>query len=206
MAASTRANSAGFSKLEKMTSAQANTIDTNAAAGVRRDSTGTGARSMPLALVGLSTTATFMRVSGGSVFFNTTTATATTWSATFDLLGLPPGHELTQTIVRVQPAVGPHAAAPAKLPHATLYTVATYGTVSTVGTASYTWVSTAAYEAAWSLPINTPGHTIASGKVYRIEVRSETGQYATGTVTMKSIICSVTPDLASGGADFTFWV
>jgi len=206
MAALQRAKSAGFGANEVLTSTQANTIDTNAAAGVARASTVSGAKAMPLAFAGFyGSSATVYQVLNGQAYMNITTATATSRYVSFDLIGLPKGHELYQTIVRLKAAVG-HAGQPAILPHATVYSIGTYGTSSVVGTASWTWTTTAAYEATGgiSLSVDTIGHTITSN-VYRVQLRGETGANAAGPLYIKSLICAVNVDKASGGTDFTFW-
>lgn len=215
MAALSRAKSSGFAVGETMTSAQANTIDANAAAGVKRANTVSGVRSMPLALVGetyttaTATTTHVTRSSAGDTYMPAPTTTGANRKASFAMLGLPVGHTLVGVTVRLQPSPG-HIGEPAQLPVATLYSISSSGVSTVVAAKGYAWAGTAAYHAGVTLDLEASGSTVLSHTIlsspYLVQLRAESGQNATGQVTILGIDANVTVDTASGGTDFTHWL
>lgn len=202
MAANERARANGFGLDDTLTYAELNSIDLNAAGCVNRKNSNTGWRTIHSPGFTRITTAgvvlCYPVTAGVTKFVNTSGALL------FDAPFLPDNHYIKGIRCYILPAGG-HVDEPAGLPQLSLYLA--YGSAQTlVAAASYTWVSTAAYEAGFWLSAGTVYHTIDSQtNNYVIQIGGESGANSVTGMKLKYTQIKVSCATASGGTDFTFW-
>jgi len=203
MAANERAKSAGYSSGGEVLAAELTTIDTNAANAINRNSTTSGWKTV-------SHTISVQRDSSGHIicypYSSRIRFTGTAGSIWLPTQVLPHGHTVKDIRMQIQPA-GDHVAEPAVLPKMVLWKNS-INTCAAVGSASYTWVSTAAYESStpW-LSSGTLTHVIDLETYnYPIQIVAESGANAKAGLQLYYVQVYVSCDKSSGGTDFSFWL
>jgi hypothetical protein len=213
MAASQRVKTGGWSVKEQLTSAQMTTVDITAAAGVRRDSTTGGARSVPCVFLGTLGGAASAIVSPGSNLtwgFRATGSAGAAGTAGFALLDLPHGHTLNSISVKFFAATS-HTILPTTKPRVVLYRKAwNLSTATVLATATFAG-NTAAFKATAGFTLTATGVAASVATInlasyaYFVTVRGESGSGSKASLLMAGLQANVTVDVASGGVDFTFW-
>lgn len=213
MAALTRAKAAGWSRYEQLTSTQADTMDSNGAAGVARASTAGGAKAVSTTYVGTQLGYTAAVVAPGadmSWIFRASGSSGAAGTAIFALVGLPHGHTLNSVTAKFVAAA--HTALPTTLPKIVLkrryYGAATGGVA--LGSADFAG-TVGTYDATAGFSLSATGGATAVRTIdlenyeYWVTIRNESGTGSKGSLALWGIQANVTVDTASGGADFTFW-
>lgn len=212
MAAAARAKPTNWASHEEVTSTQLNTVDTNAAGGVQRTSSHSGAKSLQPVYLGtegggtgaVTDVVTFTAL--GAYRFHASGSSGADGTAHFALLGLPHGHTLNSVTISL--VCASHVSAPATTPKITVSRHA-YGTASssTIGTAAHSGTA-GTYAAGFSLAagIATAAQTVdLENYTYTFKIRNESGANSKGGMILRGLQANVTLDTASSGADFTFW-
>lgn len=204
MAANTRVNPGGWAQGDLLTPAQINALDTMAAGCVKRASTATGWRMMPLMYIGSTSnngSAADTHYFSAGVLYLDPSATA---KKTFWALSLPHGHTLTTVRVYLAPSVG-HGGEVAVKPAIEVSKTAATGVVSSLGTTTYTWSNVATYEAGVYLDVAPAAEVIDNANYrYHVSVTCESGANAL-VLALAGIDVYVTIDSANGGPDLKFW-
>lgn len=207
MASNVRAKSIGYSVGSKMSSAEANTIDTNAARAVSRTATFGGLKTVAFTYMGKNPTSAAScscSVASGTYRLHASTWAQQAWHS-FIIHEMPAGHSVSQLNVYCLPSPG-HNASPDYLPHVRIWSI-TVSQRTCIASVAYSWVSTAAYHAGLTLvaTVATGAVTINDSSLYVLEFGTEGGAHATGSVELRAVAPTVSCATASGGVDFTFW-
>lgn len=203
MAANTRTHAApGFADGEILTHTQITAIDVMAAASVRRSSTVSAWRNVPLAYMGSSDTAglehSIYTINGVTYLRNTT----------FDVafaLSLPHGHQIDKLRLDMLPA-GAHGGQPGSLPGLKLWKVSLVGAATSLGSLAYVWVDVGTYEGGIRIDITGLAETIDNFNYrYIAQINPESGVNSVTGTTLQNVSAYVIIDSAEGGADLKFW-
>lgn len=202
MAANTRARAVAYGANDLVTSTELQTIQVQAAESVNRNSSSSGWRTLPPCLMSQSVYDHFL----GGIFTQATSNTTL-----FSLVGLPNGHSLVATRIKLFPGDNVRSGNPPEhLPEITLirWPYAS-SSIELLATQTYTWVDEATYEHANGIVLTaTPASPVTintTDNAYVLSVTTEYGTNAFGGTVFGGIQANVTLDLAEGGVDFKFW-
>jgi len=208
MAANSRANTGGiaYSENEIVPFGEFNTVDTNAAQSVNRNSTVTGYCALPFIVCASATVEISVNSSG---VYQTTAVNG--YDHAFPLIGLPSGHVLTAVRLWIIPADAARGGTqPAVMPTLKVFkklsTLAS-GTPDQLGaTYTATWGSEAAYESGQAMEVSGLAETIDTNSYgYFVVFTGENGADAYAGLKFGGLDASVTIDASYGGPDFTHW-
>jgi hypothetical protein len=205
MAANVRANAANWAQGDLLTPTQANTIDTNAAAAIKRSSTVGGLKALPITYCGSTDSAgdkTPLYFNGAHYLKGIVGGAI---GAVFSL-NLLHGHTLTGVRVVLMPG-GVHGAQPATLPSLSIAKISIQGTLTSLGSVTYTWVSVPVYEDVGGVYLDVLGlNEVVNNAAYHYvaQIMPEGGANALDAK-LCSIQAQMTVDTAEGGADFSLW-
>lgn len=205
MAANSRANSSGWSLGEKLTYTQANTLDTNGAQSVNRNSTESGWRRVPIAPMSESYGATpHIYKCGVNGIVSMLNADVEMF---VPLHGLPQGHVLNNIRVKLVPQSG-HGALPTTLPIVSLILDDALGPATVVKSVACTSANVGTYQLGFTLtPAATPTVTIDnSAHVLLVGIKPEHGTNSIYGLVVMSIEAYCTVDPSYAGPDFSFWL
>lgn len=212
MAANTRVHvSPGWAQNEIVTSAQLNTLDTNAANSVNRLSTKSGWRDCGLVLSGMGDWSNGV----GSITVAPTCgrillANGDNDGSLWTLPNLPIGHRLKYVRAHFSPQSG-HAAQPTALPGICVHSISGSGADEFGLWSMYTWVSTSTYELGFWLQSNdlaslgfASALSIAADRRYCVTISHERMTNSKACY-LDSIQAYCEVNTAQGGPDFTHW-
>jgi len=208
MAANSRANTGGiaYSENEIVPFGEFNTVDTNAAQSVNRNSTTSGWCAQPIILLGGTAIEIDVAHSTGQLV----TTGNTGFGHAFALTSLPNGHILDGIRLYIVPAnAGRGAGAPGNMPAMKVWrrTTTLSMTVTQLGaTQTATWVDEATYEGGQVLEVTGLAATIDNNTHdYFITFVTEYGANSFAGLTIAGLAAYVTIDASYNGADLCFW-
>lgn len=204
MAANARVHAApGWADGEILTHLQAIALDAGQAAAVRRDSTHSGTREIPIA-----PSSCFDAAGGALAIPDNTTGNLIVANGLgrlwIPIQGLPVRHVLTRVRLTLKPAAG-HVAPPASLPRIDVYRKSGDLAGSTLlGSGTHAWVDIATYEVGIALETAAFSETIGTG-TYWLRFTPEAGANSVTGTELYTLTASVTMDTSEGGPDLTIW-
>lgn len=205
MAANTRTFAPPASINQIATATHFNKLDTNGTAGIRRDSSKSGYKRLPLAP---SWASGQVVTCDSGLFYAANTGAAN--DVTIPVIGLVDGHVLTALKMSFTPKGGHGGGGPATLPLITLYKKSATGGMTSLGTATYIWngaVDPAQYEAGFTLEMTALAHTVdLETYEYIVILAPEDGAGALGDLVFHSISANQTLDTTEGGVDLPIWL
>lgn len=201
--ANERSTSATWSQGAGVPSENFETIEANAAGAVNRAASKSGTMNYPIFYGGSNSTTTvgvYYDANGEALLLNTVSYIV------LPIVGLPDAHTLTSVTLKLHPASG-HTGTPASLPYARVQVVSTAGVRENLGSASVSFVSTAAYEAGFDLAVTGIAHTIdLERNRYQIWLNVEHDSNSENGCRLESMKVGCTVDTSSGGTDLAHWL
>lgn len=203
MAANSLVKSPAWSMNERVSSAQLNSLQQQAAQSVNRTNTKSGELNMPLFHLCSSSSTDPLIVASASI--GSVGLSNSGWHL-FSIDRLPDGHELTQVRAHIKPQSGLHAALPATMPSIELLRVSTTGEQTSLGSHTCSISSVATYEAGFYLSVNPSSEVVDLSEYrYLLKVTPEQGSNSY-TLGLSSILVTMAIDDSLGGQDLSFWL